>query len=71
MRIRVRVWVAPSGRVVRVQSSPPGSGVGEITETYSRFGSQVSVAPPPASQIVDIATLNPGGEQENGLGDVA
>lgn len=68
--VEVRVWVDGSGRVVQIQSSPPGSGVGTTTFALSGFGSRVTVSPPLLSQVVDIATLTPAGERENnGRGD--
>ena len=69
--MNVRAWVSDSGRVVKLLSSPPGSGVGSIGVTFSGFGSTVRVTAPQTSACVDIAALTAGGEQENGLGDVA
>jgi hypothetical protein len=72
-RVRIRLWVGATGRVARLQFSPPGSGVGRIEVTFTRSASarSLAVSPPPAAQTVDIASITPGGEQESGLGDVA
>jgi hypothetical protein len=66
--VLVRVWIDTSGRVVTIQASPPGAGVGTTTLTLSRFGAPVRVVPPRASQVVDIASLTPSGERENNGG---
>jgi hypothetical protein len=68
---RVTVWVSDPGRIVRVEWSPPGGGVGTTSITLSDRHLDLSVRPPPASQTVDVAVLGPAGEQEGGLGDVA
>jgi hypothetical protein len=59
------LWTA-GGKVVTVQFSPPGTGVGVTTTTLSHFGMRVSVRPPQSSDVVDVAALTPGGEQESG-----
>jgi hypothetical protein len=56
----IRVWVDRSGRVVRLQASPPGSGVGVTTMTFTSFGVRVDARRPPKSASVDVATLLPG-----------
>ena len=64
----VIVWVR-SGSIIQLRASP-GSGQGTITMTVNSVGNRVQVATPPRSQIVDLATLVPGGERENhGGGD--
>jgi len=68
---RVTVWVGGDGHVARLQSTPPGSGVGEVSITLSHYGSRVQASIPPSTQVVDIAALSAAGEQESGLGDVA
>lgn len=65
---RVRVWVDTSGRVVQIEASPPGSGIGTTTMTVTSFGTAVHVTIPPKQLIVDIAALTPGGERENNGG---
>ena len=68
--VEVREWVDASGRVVQIQASPPGSGVGTTTFGLSAFGTGVVVTPPAMSEVVDIAALTPAGERENnGRGD--
>jgi hypothetical protein len=68
---RVTVWVSDPGRIVRVEWSPPGGGVGTTSITLSDRHLALRVRPPPASKTVDVAVLGPAGEQEGGLGDVA
>ncbi len=66
----VRLWIDRSGRVVTIEASPPGAGVGTTTMVLSQFGVTVKVVPPRLSKVVDIASLTPLGEQEkNGKGD--
>jgi hypothetical protein len=60
-----KIWLQ-QGRVVALQLSPPGAGVGVTTTTLSRYGTRVRVSPPPVSSVVDIASLTPSGEQESG-----
>jgi hypothetical protein len=69
--VRVDVWVSDAGRVVRVQWSPPGGGVGTTSITLSALHRAFHFNPPPSSQTVDVAILGPAGEQEGGLGDIA
>jgi hypothetical protein len=68
---RVTVWVSDPGRIVRVEWSPPGGGVGTTSITISDRHLALRVRPPPASKTVDVAVLGPAGEQEGGLGDIA
>jgi hypothetical protein len=68
--VEVRVWIDGHGRVVQLQASPPGSGVGTTNFVLTKFGTQVTVTPPATTQVVDIASLTPAGERENnGRGD--
>jgi hypothetical protein len=60
-----RLWVA-DGRVVLLQLSPPGAGVGVATTTLSGYGAKVAVHAPAVASVVDIASLTPGGEKESG-----
>jgi hypothetical protein len=71
VEVRAHVWVAETGRVVQVEWSPPGSGVGTTSISVSGLHAPVQVSQPPTSQTVDVATLSPAGEQESGLGDIA
>ena len=66
--LKEQVWLDGAGRVVRLQASPPGSGVGVTTMAFSSFGSAVRVDPPPSSKVADIVSLSPGGERENNGG---
>jgi hypothetical protein len=66
--VSVRLWIDGAGRVVTIEGSPPGAGVGTTTIVLSRFGVPVSVKPPVVSQVVDIASLTPSGERENNGG---
>lgn len=60
----IRAWVDASGRVVQVQASPPGSGVGTTTMTVTAFGADVHAAEPPSRSTIDLATLAPGGDYD-------
>jgi hypothetical protein len=62
---RARVWLSAAGRLLRVQLSPPGAGLGELNLTMGAPGAPVQVIPPPAGQVVDLASLVPSGEREN------
>lgn len=64
----IRAWISDGGQVVQMQATPPGAGVGTATMTLCCFDSPVEVAPPPPSQVVDIASLTPSGERENNGG---
>jgi hypothetical protein len=64
----VRLWIDGAGRVVAIEGSPPGAGVGTTTITLSQFGVPVSVKPPVLSDVIDIASLTPSGERENNGG---
>ena len=44
---RVTVWVEGDGHVARLQSTPPGSGVGNVSITLSRYGAHVNKPVPP------------------------
>jgi hypothetical protein len=66
--VEMRVWIDGGGRVVRLQASPPGSGVGVTTMELTAFGGAVHVSAPPSSRVADIASLAPGGERENNGG---
>lgn len=64
----IRTWVAGHGRVIQMQTSPPGAGLGAVTMTMCCFESAVQVALPSRSQVVDITSLTPSGERENNGG---
>ncbi len=61
---KIRVWVDGAGRAVQLQASPPGSGIGTTTLAMGRFGGGFRATTPARAEVVDIATLTPGGEQE-------
>jgi hypothetical protein len=61
---KIWIWVDPSGRVVRLQSSPPGSGVGTTIMTITSFGERIDLARPPRDKSVDLASLAPGGDYD-------
>lgn len=67
-RTSIRVWLDGAGHVIRLQSSPPGAGVGVASMTLCCFGLPVAVAAPPARRVVDITALTPSGERENNGG---
>lgn len=67
-RTSIRVWVDGAGHVIRLQSSPPGAGLGVASMTLCCFGLPVAVAAPPARRVVDITALTPSGERENNGG---
>jgi hypothetical protein len=60
-----RVWLSAAGQLLRVQLSPPGAGVGNLSLTLGSPGATVHVVPPPAGQAVELASLIPSGEREN------
>jgi hypothetical protein len=60
----VEVWVDHAGRVIGSRAAPPGAGIGTLTLTVTRFGAPVHADKPPRAQVVDIAAMIPGGEQE-------
>jgi hypothetical protein len=64
VRQKIRVWVEAGGRAVQLQASPPGSGIGTTTLTVDGFGKGFRATTPPRGDVVDIATLTPGGERE-------
>jgi hypothetical protein len=64
----ITAWIDARGRVVQLQSSPPGAGMGTVTMTMCCFGTAVHTAAPSPSQVVDITSLTPSGERENNGG---
>jgi hypothetical protein len=62
--LHVDTWVDRSGLVVGARVTPPGAGIGTETLALDRFGSSVVTSKPPRAQVVDIAAMIPGGEQE-------
>jgi hypothetical protein len=67
--ITEKVWVE-GGRVVLLEASPPGAGVGVTTTQFSSYGTRVDVRAPSAKSVIDITRLTPAAEKEAGV-DVA
>ena len=63
--IVAHAWIDDTGRLVRVDESPPVPGVGTMTTTLSNFSQAVTFDAPPAARIVSLGTLSPSGEREN------
>lgn len=63
--VGVRAWVADSGRLLRIELTPPGTGLGTTTMTLTRLDGPVRADPPPAGQVVELTALTPTGEREN------
>jgi hypothetical protein len=66
--VAMRVWVTPDARLLRVDYTPPTTGIGAVTMTLSGYGTTVLSDPPPADQVVDLAVVTPSGERENSNG---
>jgi hypothetical protein len=60
-----RVWLSASGRLLRVELSPPGAGVGTLSLILGSPGAPVHVVLPPAGEVADLASFIPSGEREN------
>jgi hypothetical protein len=63
--LALHVWIDDSGRLVRMDASPPVPGVGTMAVTFSDFSQAVTIDPPTAEQVVSLASLSPTGEREN------
>jgi len=63
--VAMHVWATHAGQLVRVDFSPPTTGIGAISMTLSGYGTKVTSDPPPADQVVDLALVSPSGEREN------
>lgn len=61
-QVTVDVGIDRQGRIALLRSSPPGAGTGTVTLSLAQFGAPVTVAPPAAAQVADIASLTPTGE---------
>jgi hypothetical protein len=64
-RITVGAWIGESGRLLRVELTPPGAGVGRMTMNLAGFGTAVLATLPPAAQVTDVASLTPAAERES------
>jgi hypothetical protein len=62
--LTIQVWVDRAGRLVGARVTPPGAGIGELTLALRQFGAVVNADKPPRHQVVDIAAMIPGAEQE-------
>ena len=60
----ISTWIDARGRIVRLQASPPGSGVGTTIMTMTAFGAHVDSARPPKGETVDLGSLAPGGDYD-------
>jgi hypothetical protein len=60
-----RAWVSESGRLLKVELSPPGAGAGTMELTIGSPIAPFHLQPPPADQVVDLSSLIPSGEREN------
>ena len=63
-QLTVSAWIDPEGRIVRLEASPPGSGIGTTIMTMTAFGARVDAARPPKGETVDLASLAPGGDYD-------
>ena len=57
--MNVELWVDGSGRVARLESSPPGSGLGAVVMALDNFGVSFPRSLPLASQSVQLGALRP------------
>jgi hypothetical protein len=60
----ISTWVDAAGRIVRVQASPPGSGIGTTIMTMTAFGARVDSARPAKDETIDLGSLAPGGDHD-------
>ncbi|MGH9097023.1 MAG: hypothetical protein ACRDWB_06335 [Acidimicrobiales bacterium] len=60
----MQAWVGSSGQLVGAQVTPPNAGIGTLTLVLSEFGAPVHADKPPRAQVVDLASIIPGAEQE-------
>jgi hypothetical protein len=61
----MRARISAGGQLTGLDLTPPGIGVGRLTMAFKDIGVRVSADPPPASQVVDILSISPGGERES------
>jgi hypothetical protein len=66
--LAAHVWLDDSGRLVRMDASPPVPGVGTMAVTFSEFSQAVTINPPTAERVVSLRSLSPTGERENSNG---
>jgi hypothetical protein len=56
-RVSIRVWVNGPGYVGKIESDPPGAGLGTASFWFLSFTKPYTATGPPASQIVPLASL--------------
>jgi hypothetical protein len=61
---KISTWIDGEGRIVRLQASPAGSGIGTTIMTMTSFGAHVDAPRPPKNETVDLASLAPGGDYD-------
>ncbi|HEY1988869.1 MAG TPA: hypothetical protein VGG43_05355 [Acidimicrobiales bacterium] len=64
VRMTIQTWVGGSGQLVGAQVTPPNAGIGTLTLALTGFGAPVHADKPPRAQVVDLAAIIPGAEQE-------
>lgn len=62
--ITIQTWVGSSGQLVGARVTPPNAGIGTLTVALTRSGAPVRADKPPRAQVVDLAGIIPGAEQE-------
>ena len=60
----IQTWVGASGQLLGAQVTPPNAGIGTLTVALTEFGTPVHADKPPRAQVVDLAGIIPGAEQE-------
>ncbi len=60
----ISIWIDAEGRVVRLEASPPGSGIGTTIMTMTAFGAHVDATKPPKNETADLGSLAPGGDYD-------
>jgi hypothetical protein len=59
--VAIAIWVDGPGRLVQLQASLPGSGLGTVLMALSNVGTAIATNLPTASMSADIALLRPAG----------
>ncbi|HEX3803560.1 MAG TPA: hypothetical protein VHV75_12040 [Solirubrobacteraceae bacterium] len=66
-RVSIIVWVSGPGYIGKIKSEVPGSGLGTASFFFSSFTRPYTGTPPPASQIVPLASLERPGQSLWGI----
>jgi len=66
--VAMRVWATRDGPLLRVDFSPPTTGIGAVAMALGGYGTTMPSDPPPAGQVVDFALVSASGEREDGNG---